>query len=340
MSKAQIPGQLDLLTMSRLLAEIGGVTHDGAGGDMAGKTGIGILAQRYVQGRGKRGELAAGSVEKAHYTLLSFVGVAGWDTAPDKLRSRHVEKWLARKPLSDATRRCQLSHVRGFCQWLVLNGYARLDPTLRVPTPRQPRYLPRGVQHQQVMDTYAACPDSRAELIITLDVQMGLRACEVCGLQLGDIDPVQRLMLIRGKGGHERVLPITAETWEAMGRYLDEHPATAGPLVRSYLHPHRGISAAYVSRLVGGWMRDAGVNATGHALRHTAATDMLRAGAHVRDVQRALGHASLATTQRYMPWLVGDLREAMEGRTYRRPAKPVLVASRETPRREASGEAG
>ncbi len=47
------------------------------------------------------------------------------------------------------------------------------------------------------------------------------------------------------------------------------------------------------------------------------ATDMLRAGAHIRDVQQALGHRSLETTQRYMPLVVGDLREAMEGRSYR-----------------------
>lgn len=56
---------------------------------------------------------------------------------------------------------------------------------------------------------------------------------------------------------------------------------------------------------------------TPHALRHTAATDMLRGGAHVRDVQRALGHVELSSTQRYLPWLVGDLREAMGGRQYR-----------------------
>ncbi len=89
--------------------------------------------------------------------------------------------------------------------------------------------------------------------------------------------------------------------------------------------PDPGISAHYVSRLVSKWMHAAGVNASGHALRHTAATDMLRDGAHGRDVQNALGHASLATTQRYMPWLVGDLRTAMEGRTYERPEKPTLT---------------
>jgi site-specific recombinase XerD len=54
-----------------------------------------------------------------------------------------------------------------------------------------------------------------------------------------------------------------------------------------------------------------------HALRHTSATDMLRSGAHLRDVQHALGHAHLATTETYLPLVVHDLREAMGGRQYR-----------------------
>lgn len=294
----------------------------------AGKAGIGVLAQRYVVGRAKRGEIRPSSATKLRYTLGTLVEVVGYELAPEKLTSRHLEKWLARKPLADATRRCQLSHVRGFCQWLVLSGYSRFDPTLRIASPRQPRYLPRGIQHSQVMDTLEACPDARGELIVILDVQQGLRACEVCSLQLGDIDPVQRHMFISGKGGHERVLPITTDTWRAMEKYLAEHPAKAGPLIRSYTHPNRGISPGYVSGLVSRWMHSAGVNASGHALRHTAATDMLRAGAHVRDVQNALGHASLATTQRYMPLLVGDLRTAMEGRTYWRPPPAEHIRSR------------
>lgn len=285
---------------------------------------IGALVLQYLKERKSRGEVRKESLRTIRYTLGTLVQVVGWDFPADRLRQKHIEKWQARKPLGDATKRSQLSIVRIFCVWLVRRGHARTNPTLDVPSPRQPRYVPRGVRNPAVGAVLEVCPDARAELIVTLEVQQGLRACEVVGLELGDIDPDERLMLIRGKGGHERVLPITDETWAALRRYLGEHPAVAGPLVRSYNHPTRRITAKYCSRLVAGWMHTAGLKETGHALRHTAATDMLRNGAHVRDVQQALGHTSLGTTQRYMPWLVGDLRKAMNGRTYQPPHQPTL----------------
>ena len=75
-------------------------------------------------------------------------------------------------------------------------------------------------------------------------------------------------------------------------------------------------------------MHTAGVDDSGHALRHTAATDMLRAGANVRDVQAVLGHASIATTGRYLGWSMVDLRKATGGRKYLEvPAADVKDAS-------------
>ncbi|MGI8753343.1 MAG: tyrosine-type recombinase/integrase [Acidimicrobiales bacterium] len=79
---------------------------------------------------------------------------------------------------------------------------------------------------------------------------------------------------------------------------------------------HKAISARFVSKLIGPLMRSAGVAESAHALRHTALSDVLKGGAHLRDVQAMAGHASLRTTQIYMPLLVGDLREAMAGRDY------------------------
>lgn len=94
-------------------------------------------------------------------------------------------------------------------------------------------------------------------------------------------------------------------------------------MIRSYQHPSSGVAAPYVSRLVRRWMYAAGVKQragdgiSGHALRHTAATDVLRAtNGNVRVVQMMLGHQSLASTQRYLRTYPEELRTAMAGRSY------------------------
>jgi integrase/recombinase XerD len=286
---------------------------------------LGALALAYVDERRRRKELRPGSVSTTRYALSSFVRSTGWDLQVKRLRPVHIEKWLERGDHAPSTLRNQLSIVKTFCQWLVRRGHIKTDPSLEITSPRQPRYLPRGLRQPDVAKTFDKAPDVRAALILTLMVQEGLRCCEVAELQIGDIDPDQRVLMIRGKGGHERLLPITTAAWSALEAYLAEYPAKAGPLIRSYSRPNRGVSPGHISVLVSDWTHEAGVNASAHALRHTAATDMLRAGAHVRDVQAALGHQSLQTTSRYMPLIVNDLREAMEGRDYRTP--PAAEAS-------------
>lgn len=280
---------------------------------------LGALAIQYVAERERRQEISKGGARSIHYTLGTLVRSAGWDRHPAHLKRQHIERWLDdRQPLRAATMRSQLSIVRTFCQWMVDKGYTRRDPTREIRSPRQPRLLPRALKAPVVDAVLEGAPDIRAALIISLQVQEGLRCCEVVGLELGDIDLRDSQLVVRqGKGGHERVLPITEETTSYLARYLAEYPAHAGPLIRSYRHPTRGVSAKYLSKIVSEWMHAAGAGESAHALRHTMATDVLRAGAHVRDVQAALGHTSIATTQRYLPYVVGDLRDAMGGRRYR-----------------------
>lgn len=279
------------------------------------------LVADYTAERAARGRFRPRTVQTVTYTLRGFI-----DYIPDDgvIERSHVEAWLTGVRMAPATARARLSQVRGFCRWLVRQGHLEADPTVDVEGPRTPRYVPRGLRSEAVARVLDVCPDARARVVLLLMCQEGLRCVEVANLELGDVDFDNRVMLVNGKGGHQRVLPISDETWGAIVEYLTEQPASAGPLVRSYLDPHVGIDAAYVSTLVAKWIRAAGVNATAHSLRHTAASDMLRSGAHLRDVQHALGHVSLSTTQRYLPWLVGDLREAMAGRQYsQRKPRPV-----------------
>ncbi len=299
--------------------------------------GIGGLATLYIQRRTERGELAPTTAASARKVLWSFVQSVGYERDASRLTRRHIERWLEAQDWSPGTRRTNVSHLRCFVRWLLTEGYLKRDPFIGMATPRQPSYMPRGLSLAQAQAVAARVPDARGRLMVSLMVQEGLRCGEVSRLELGDVDFENRLILVRGKGGHQRVLPLSDETRFVMLRYLDEEPARHGPFFRSRVDPTRGIAPDYVSDLVREAMRAAGVNATPHALRHTAATDMLRAGAHVRDVQAALGHRELSTTQRYLPWLVGDLREAMGGRNYR--SRPLTEPSATTADRIVAGEA-
>ncbi len=284
---------------------------------------VASLAEAYIRERLQRHEITPITARNIRSSLTSLGRVTG-NRPVARLSRSDIERWLATSQGKAAsTRRADLSEVKAFCRWLVRRRYIRVDPTAELPPVRIPRYLPRALPREKIAKLIGSLPDSRAVLMCLLMVQEGLRCGEVAALQLGDLDFNQRTARVVGKGGHERFLPLSEETWCALAAYLQEHPATSGPLVRSYRVEWRALHADTISGMVSGWMSEAGIKryrrdgVSAHALRHTAATDMLRGGAHLRDVQHALGHAHLSTTEVYLPLIVHDLREAMGGRKYR-----------------------
>lgn len=269
-----------------------------------------------------RSDLAETTRKQQRWQLGRFMLDLGPEREVGGIRPAHIEGWISGQRWTPATARTRVSLLRTFFRWCLDRRHIRRDPMTTIRSPKLPRSLPRGLSLIDVAAALRACPDARSRLIILLMCQEGLRCIEVSRLEVGHVDFGDRLILVRGKGGHERILPFSDETSRAMDSYLVAWPIGAGPLVRSYQHPHGPVTAAYISALVGEAMRAAGIKkrpydgVSAHACRHTMATDLVRSGAHLRDVQNALGHTSLATTQRYLPWLVGDLREAMAGRSY------------------------
>lgn len=273
------------------------------------------LVRMYIRDRMAAGEFAAVTAKGVRRNLLRFAHHA--NVLPGQLERGHVERFLASAQIAPSTRRARFSQVRQLCRWLVAHGYLRSDPMGEMRAPRQPRSVPRAYRREQIGQLLEVCPDGRARLICLLEVQEGLRSCEVARLEVGDVDFYEREVKVRGKGGHQRVLPLSEESWEALSAYLRASPATAGPLVRSYNDPHAGLSAAYVANRVGLWLRLAGVQGGGHGLRHTMATELLRGGADVRDIQSALGHSMLSSTAIYLPFSDAKrLRAVMGGRRY------------------------
>lgn len=270
----------------------------------------------YVRERVAAGEWCPTTVPSLRRTLLRFAGHAA--VKAHELEAHHVMHFQAEHPAAASTRRQRFSTIRGFCQWLVRNGHLDTDPTADLKAPRQPRPVPRAYPSELVARLLEVVPDRRARLIVLLEVQEGLRACEVARLEVGDVDFHDREIRVNGKGARERILPVSDETWEALELYLRQFPAKAGPLIRSYNDPKAGICAAYVVSMMGRWLRAAGVaEGGGHGLRHTMATQLLRGGADVRDVQNALGHASLSSTSVYLPFSDAKrLRGVMGGRRY------------------------
>jgi site-specific recombinase XerD len=278
------------------------------------------LARLYVSERRASGDLAAVTAPTVAWTLRDFAAFVG-PVPLSTLSAEHVERYLASISVARSTARARFSQLRTFGRWLKRRGYIAVDLTEGLRAPRQPRAVPRAYHQDAVRRLLEVCPDSRARLICLLEVQEGLRACEVSRLEVGDIDFAEQLMLVRGKGGRERILPLSTQTWHALSVYLTERPAHAGPLIRSFDHPWRGISPPYIAHMVSGWLRTVGVRGGGHGLRHTMATDLLRQGVDVRTIQQALGHATLTSTQIYLPFMdVARLRSAMDGRWYGAPS--------------------
>jgi integrase/recombinase XerC len=140
-----------------------------------------------------------------------------------------------------------------------------------------------------------------------------LRASEICGLDLADLDLSQGLVRVTGKGSRERVVPVGRPALAALERYLESRPALCpsgeAPLFvdRRGRRLERRALGAILNRTV---LKAAiGRRMHPHLLRHCFATHLLENGADLRSIQELLGHASLATTQRYTHV---DLRHVME----------------------------
>lgn len=277
----------------------------------------------YLAGRIARGEIGQRTAKGMRYSLRSFDRSFGARPL-NQLGKRAVLRWLEQVGhLSPATRRNHISTVRGFCRWLVDEGLIGEDPTAGIERVRQPRSVPRAMRRDDIARLFAALPDLRARVIVTLMVEAGLRCVEVSRLDWEDWDPVAETITVRGKSGHERVLPVTSTLGRVLGDWAAMAGVVAGPLVRQDRRRNERLSAETISTYVSRWMSSAGLKrgrwdgVSAHALRHTAASDVLDACQDLRVVQAMLGHQHLATTSIYLRRAsLGQMREAMEGRAY------------------------
>ena len=223
--------------------------------------------------------------------------------------------------------------LRSLLRYLHLEGKAP-DLVAAVPAVAGWRggLLPRGLESQQVAGMLAACDRGtlagrRNYAILMLLARLGLRGCEVAALELGDLDWQRGELVIRGKGNRQERMPLPTDVGEAVSSYLMEgRPRVASRrLFVSVRAPFGGLSSTAVRAAVGYACDRAGMNRfAAHRLRHTVATEMLRAGAALPDVGQILRHRSLSTTAIYAKIDRAALRELAQPWP---PGRPVELAA-------------
>jgi len=241
----------------------------------------------------------------------------------DRLTRRAIEAWLGDlNYLAVNSRASYLCSVRQFTRWLVEEGQLATDPCVSIPAVKRISALPRAQNHNSINRALAACVDERERAIVWLMVGLGLRRMEVAGLRWEHYDErTQVLIVCHAKYGHERALPVTAEVARALA--LIRGRGQIGPMIRSRNDYNAPISPERVGYLASRILSRAGVKVaaydgvSGHAFRHTAASDVLDNCNDLRVVQAMLGHVNLSTTAIYLRRAnAGQMRDAMSGRAY------------------------
>lgn len=212
--------------------------------------------------------------------------------------------------LNGGVAKLTVTALRSFLGFLHLDGVTERSLLHAVPKVSRRRLagLPRGLDPDQVQRLLAACDADTAVgcrdlAILTLLVRLGLRRGEVAGLGLDDFDWRAGTISVRGKGDCHEQLPLPADVGNVVAEYL----ASARPVdaqgrtvfVRHFA-PHHALSASRVSTIVADAARRAGIGRVhAHRLRHTAATELLRAGASLSEIGQLLRHCRVETTAIY-----------------------------------------
>jgi len=257
--------------------------------------------------------IAAYGRDLAEYTAyLDSLGVSTPETVTRDVVTGFIATLWARG-LAPSTVERRVSALKGFHKFLVREGITDNHPTARLPLPRVPLRLPDVVSIDDVDRLLSQpFPDTPAGLrdraMLETLYGCGLRASELTGLELTDLDLDAGFLRVFGKGGKERLVPIAGMAVHAVQAYLSHG--------RPYLRPKASLkgldsSAVFLNVRGGRISRQSvftfvrtygarvGLELHPHTLRHSFATHLLEGGADLRALQEMLGHADISTTQVY-----------------------------------------
>ena len=232
--------------------------------------------------------------------------------------------------LAIATRARRLAAIRQLYRFVFEEGWRSDNPAFRIKGPRKSRLLPKILSEEEVDRLLAASRKhgrnqlerKRNTCLMELLYATGMRVSELVGLPVDAARGVPRLMLVRGKGGKERMVPLSTPARDSLAEWIaarDEAETVVrrnGARPSRFLFPSRGKSGHLTRNsfyliikniAVAGEVSPAKV--TPHTLRHAFATHLLANGADLRSIQTLLGHSDVSTTEIYTPVLDERLKQ-------------------------------
>lgn len=254
--------------------------------------------------------------------LTHFI-LHGWDVPPQQVEREMIERyldWLYDEGREKSSQARQLSGIRSFFNYLLLNDEIDASPAELISAPKPARRLPDVLTTDEIDRILAAIDTStpkgiRDVAMLELLYSCGLRVSELVSLRLGDLFFGEGFIRVVGKGDKQRLVPISDVARERVMRYLDERqPARTSEEVLFLNNRGKGLTRVMIFTILKEAARRAEIEKriSPHTLRHSFATHLLEGGAGIRQVQELLGHENILTTEIYTHLDSEHLRTTVE----------------------------
>src|SRR5215213_2874758 len=273
---------------------------------------------------GQQAQSAAGIPPAAAGAKVTPEDVDKRQLACEPLTIREFLAYLYGQNYTKSTTARKLATLRSFYKFLIRRGLVSVNPLSTIRTPKQDKRLPKCLDLEQVQKLLEAPGDgdllsARDKAMLEVLYSSGIRVSELVELETGDLDLVEGVLRVRGKGRKDRLTPIGSQAIKALQRYFEmrsmEPRCNGSYAARVFLNKHgEPLSTRSVRRKLDKYLVQAGLDPgiSPHTLRHSFATHLLNNGADLRSVQELLGHQSLSTTQIYTHLTTSRMKEVYD----------------------------
>lgn len=274
-------------------------------------------------------KLSANTVEAYLHDLSAIAGYVFKEygiESPENVRPEHIESFLASLYDTGATKTTQarvLSGIRSFFNYLLINDRIEQLPTEFIDSPKAGRKLPDVLTLEEIEAILASIDlgqrfGHRNKAMLETLYSCGLRVSELVGLKINDLFFNDGFIRVTGKGGKQRLVPVSGEAEKLITLYLSQRMTM--PVDTLYEdtvflnNKGRALTRVMIFHIIRETAERAGITKkiSPHTFRHSFATHLLEGGADIRQVQQMLGHESIITTEIYTHLSREHLRKTME----------------------------